>query len=223
MRLIFLIHQYFILNNWNSRATRGACDLCQRLKMASSDEATAFSSKIQLRSLTVDDQELVYELLMHAAHETSVDVLKKKSELAQYAHDYGTKAADLGVVAMDVKQEPLGGAWVRLLENGYAKDKTIPELAMAVFPEYRGKGIGSRLLESLINEASSCGNKDDFPGICLSCRCDNKRAMQLYKKHGFSQVEGTRVTNRVGGTSVSMVRRFHQGSEDTPSSTPSSS
>lgn len=201
--------------------TRSALDFFQGLKMASSDESTAFSSNIQLRSLREDDQDLVYKLLIHAAHETSVDALKRKSELAQYGHDYGTKAGDLGVVAVDANQEPLGGAWVRLLENGYAKDKTMPELAMAVFPEYQGKGIGSLLLESLIKEASSCSNDHGFPGICLSCRCDNTSAMKLYKKHGFLQVEGTRVANRVGGTSVSMVRMFHEDSEGTLSSSSS--
>ena len=48
-----------------------------------------------------------------------------------------------------------------------------------VLEEYQHKGIGSRLLEYLINKYS-----DKVNNITLEVRCDNK-AINLYEKYGF--------------------------------------
>ena len=80
----------------------------------------------------------------------------------------------------------------------------IPELAIAVLPDYQQRGIGKKLLQALLKSASI---KLSLRGICLSCRTDNP-AYRLYEKMGFTKVLGSEVENRVGGTSVSMVQLF---------------
>jgi RimJ/RimL family protein N-acetyltransferase len=52
---------------------------------------------------------------------------------------------------------------------------------MGLVPEYRGRGIGARLLERTLKQALSTG----FVRIELSVRADNLRAARLYEKVGF--------------------------------------
>jgi GNAT superfamily N-acetyltransferase len=52
-----------------------------------------------------------------------------------------------------------GAVWIRRLNadhgsNGYIDDNT-PILNMAVLPEFRGKGIGSQMIEQLFMEAGA--------------------------------------------------------------------
>jgi RimJ/RimL family protein N-acetyltransferase len=54
-------------------------------------------------------------------------------------------------------------------------------LGMGVVPEYRGCGIGARLLDQTLRGAFAAG----FVRVELSVRADNLRATQLYEKVGF--------------------------------------
>lgn len=58
---------------------------------------------------------------------------------------------------------------------------------IAVHPEYRGFGIGSMLMESLL---SIC-KLERVTAITLEVRVSNERAINLYKKYGFEE-EGIR-------------------------------
>ena len=58
---------------------------------------------------------------------------------------------------------------------------------IAVHPNYRGQGIGSKLVESLIENSSSWY----INSLTLEVRASNKIAQDLYKKYGFKE-EGMR-------------------------------
>ena len=58
------------------------------------------------------------------------------------------------------------------------------EIGIIVDPDYRGKGVGSRLLEKAIQKAEFLG----FEKICLSTFHTNSNAISLYKKFGFQEV-----------------------------------
>ena len=60
-------------------------------------------------------------------------------------------------------------------------------LGMGLIPEYRGRGIGERLLRASIDAARAAG----FERIELSVYGRNARAAALYRKVGFAH-EGTR-------------------------------
>lgn len=51
---------------------------------------------------------------------------------------------------------------------------------LAVSPQYRGKGIGSRLMRMLIDSMKGCVDE-----IVLEAEINNKSALSLYEKHGF--------------------------------------
>jgi len=58
------------------------------------------------------------------------------------------------------------------------------ELGITVLMSEWGKGLGSRLMETVIDFAEKSG----IEIIELAVRSDNERAIRLYKKHGFESV-----------------------------------
>ena len=55
---------------------------------------------------------------------------------------------------------------------------------MIVKKEYRGRGIGSEILEFLINKATEMG----FSEMTIGVDKDNENALHLYRKYGFTEV-----------------------------------
>jgi len=77
------------------------------------------------------------------------------------------------VAEVDKKVVGYAGFWV-VLDEGHITN-------IAVHPEYRGKGIGSRLMEGLIDLAK----KNGITSMTLEVRESNLVAQNLYKKFGF--------------------------------------
>ncbi|KGF71339.1 GNAT family acetyltransferase [Neosynechococcus sphagnicola sy1] len=157
-----------------------------------------------VRALTVDDEPVVWEMLQYASHEPSLDSVQKQPYLARYASSWG-RVGDVGCVAIR-DTASIGAAWLRLwLEEdkgfGYVND-VIPELAMAVLPDYRGQGVGTRLLVQVLDMA-----KEWFPAVSLNVRADNP-VVRLYERLGFITVPGSEIVNRTGGISFNMLCEF---------------
>ena len=161
---------------------------------------------IDLRPLKSSDEPILWKMLVQAAHEFSLATVKANPDLVRYVHQWG-KAGDFGVVA-ERHNVPIGAAWIRLWTDegkgyGYVADD-IPELAIAVMPEIKGQGIGTAMLQQLLELAQT-----RYPAISLSIRTSNP-ALRLYQRLGFATVPGSEVKNRVGDTSMTMVYRFSE-------------
>jgi ribosomal protein S18 acetylase RimI-like enzyme len=114
------------------------------------------------------------------------DVLNRPN-IARYVKDWG-RAGDLGFIAVESSGgQRIGAAWSRPSsgeDKGFAYiDERTPELGVAVFPEYRGGGVGTALLERLLEEA-----KNFYPAIALSVSPNNP-AIRLYERLGFETVD----------------------------------
>ncbi|MEO1133208.1 MAG: GNAT family N-acetyltransferase [Cyanobacteria bacterium J06639_1] len=160
-----------------------------------------------IRTLTVADEVIAWEILRYAAHEDSLAAVLEHPTVARYAKSWG-RDGDLGFVAVD-GDRTLGAAWVRLWPDGergfgWVRDD-IPELTIAVLPDCRGRGIGTQLLQCVLEAARS-----RFSAVSLSVRADNP-AVRLYERLGFVQVPETDICNRVGGSSFKMVHKFSSG------------
>ena len=106
-------------------------------------------------------------------------------DLRRYAESWG-RPSDCGFLALG-PDGFVGGAWLRLFTAeergfGYVSDLT-PELSVAVLPGYRGKGVGTSLLISLIT-----GARQQFSSISLSVSKTNS-AVRLYERLGFTSIE----------------------------------
>ncbi|CAB0594835.1 N-acetyltransferase [Corynebacterium diphtheriae] len=67
--------------------------------------------------------------------------------------------------------------------KGYVSED-IPEVAIAIEPRYRGKGVGSILLNKSLELARTLGT----PGLSLSVDDGNPRAKKLYERLGFQHI-----------------------------------
>jgi GNAT superfamily N-acetyltransferase len=81
---------------------------------------------------------------------------------------------------------PVGAAWLRLWSGhergyGYVDEKT-PEISIALLKEYRGFGIGTRMIQEIILKA-----RQQYPGISLSV-VESSPARRLYERLGFKSV-----------------------------------
>ena len=101
-------------------------------------------------------------------------------ELQVYVADFGKKEHDIALVA-EVNQKIIGAVWVRIMNDYGHIDNTTPSLAMSVFKEYRGLGVGTALLEELISLLKSKG----YSRISLSVQKDNY-AVKMYQQVGFT-------------------------------------
>lgn len=100
------------------------------------------------------------------------------------------RPGDTAVIAL-LDGFPVGAAWFRLFpatSPGYGfVDEQTPELAVAVVPNARGKGVGSALLSSLLDRART----DGYNAVSLSVDRHNEGAIALYEQYGFDQVGET--------------------------------
>jgi ribosomal-protein-alanine N-acetyltransferase len=76
-------------------------------------------------------------------------------------------------------------------------------LTMAVAQDRWGMGIGTRLLEALIDEARRRCCTEMF----LEVRADNTRAQRLYRGHGFEKIGIRRAYYQPSGTDAIVMRR----------------
>ncbi|MEI5907991.1 GNAT family N-acetyltransferase [Bacillus spongiae] len=76
-----------------------------------------------------------------------------------------------------------------LLANGGAVQRTKHSayLVIGILQEYRGKGVGTKLFESIIEWASKC----NISRLELTAATENEAGVALYKKFGF-EIEGTK-------------------------------
>ena len=157
-----------------------------------------------IRPALEEDVPFLWEMLAYAAHldedGPTTPPIEEDPFLQRYVHGWG-RPTDLGFVAVDPSTgKAVGAAWVRLLIGA----EQTPELALAVHPAYRGHGVGTQLLQHLLVTA-----RQRFPAVVLSVRATNP-TRHLYERLGFVVI-GT-VVNRVGSTSYTMLRTFHESS-----------
>lgn len=159
-----------------------------------------------IRTLTHTDEPVLWEMLYYAlhvpdGHEPFPKEITSEPEIARYVLDWG-KTNDDGFAALDpVTQRPLGAVWIRLFASdnpgyGYVDDCT-PELSIAILPRYRNQGLGTGLLNRMIDEAGK-----QYAGLSLSVGSANP-AKRLYERLGFEVIDQE-------GTSVTMLKRLEK-------------
>jgi ribosomal protein S18 acetylase RimI-like enzyme len=146
--------------------------------------------RVSFREATTEDVEALTAALLDAVNwsgqaRLSRQGLRADPHLSRYVEGW-PRSTDFGTVAA-VGNDVIGAAWCRTFtvdEPGYgfiAAD--IPELSMGVQQAYRGRGIGSALLDALIAQAGTRRCR----ALSLSVE-DGNRARSLYRRAGFAAV-----------------------------------
>lgn len=100
-------------------------------------------------------------------------------ELQVYVENFGSSSNDKALVAI-VNGQIIGAIWARIMNDyGHIDDNT-PSIAMSLYREYRGLGIGTTLLKQLLSLLKSSG----YSKVSLSVQKANY-ALKMYQNAGF--------------------------------------
>ena len=104
-------------------------------------------------------------------------------ELQVYVERFGESKDDLGLAA-EIDDKIIGAVWVRIMNDyGHIDDET-PSLAISLYKEYRGFGIGTAMMKEILTLLKSHG----YSRVSLSVQKANYAA-KMYLKIGFEIVK----------------------------------
>jgi ribosomal protein S18 acetylase RimI-like enzyme len=164
---------------------------------------------IKIRPATGEDIPILSDMLYEAGavSKTVREMGKEKAmelpAMILFLENFGRSKGDFGFIAEKEDKTLVGAVWARLFseeDKGYGfVSEEIPELAIAVVPEFRGYGAGTKLMQRLIEEA----RHQKFPALSLSVYRRNP-ALRLYQRLGFVDAGISKETD----SSVTMILRF---------------
>jgi ribosomal protein S18 acetylase RimI-like enzyme len=136
-----------------------------------------------ISGLTGADEAILWEMLYQGLQTTGGEAgpsreTIRRPEYARYVEHWG-RAGDTGFLARDTKSgELLGAVWMR---SAGVQHET-PELAFAVKPGHRRRGIGAALLTQLVKE------NPQHSSVSIRASAKNP-AVRLYERFGFKVVQ----------------------------------
>ncbi len=141
---------------------------------------------IEIRPIEGRDHPLLEEFLYQAVFvpegvEPPAREIIRLPGIYVYIDGFGDGAGDLGVVAEAVGGEVVGAAWTRVIPAFGHLDDDTPELAISVLPGWRGRGVGTRMMERLFGMLREAG----WRRTSLSVQKDNP-AVRFYRRLGYT-------------------------------------
>lgn len=144
-----------------------------------------------IRKIKPEEIHMLNDFLYEAIFQRDEDNLLPKEIIKQpqlniFIENFG-KPDDFCLVA-DIDGKVVGAVWTRILSGevkGFGNvDNKTPEFAISLYKEYRNKGIGTALMQSMIQLLKKHG----YQRTSLAVQKDNY-AVRMYKAVGFEIVE----------------------------------
>lgn len=137
-----------------------------------------------IREMTVTEYPLLNEFLYQAVF--IPDGIKPppkniiaSSELQIYVEHFGALKDDFALVT-EIEGKIVGAVWVRIMNDyGHIDEETL-SLAISLYKEYRGQGIGTDMMKEMLSLLKTHGYKR----VSLSVQKANYAA-EMYRKIGF--------------------------------------
>jgi ribosomal protein S18 acetylase RimI-like enzyme len=150
------------------------------------------TQKFEVRLLKIEEVDAAVDLLSRQLREHGVktDLGKVRSVIERIVKD---NRLGFVLVALEKNQRPVGialGCAFLGVEHG-GKSGWIEELY--VLPEFQMRGIGSLLVAEFIRVASAMA----WRAIDLEIDSAHRRAVSLYERHGFTQLDRSRLSRRL--------------------------
>lgn len=143
---------------------------------------------IRIRRLDLEEAGVLKDFLYEAIFipegvEPPARDIVELPELKIYYEDFGSGRADYALVADD-EGKIAGAVWVRIMNDyGHVDDET-PSFAISLYKEYRGKGIGTKLMNAMLDLL----REEEFARASLAVQKANY-AVKMYEKVGFKTVD----------------------------------
>jgi ribosomal protein S18 acetylase RimI-like enzyme len=141
----------------------------------------------EIRPINPDEIGVLDDFLYEAIFQPDINNLAPKSiiekpELQVYIKDFGKPDDNCLVAVCDGKI--IGAVWTRIINGFGSVDEKTPEFAIALYREYRGRGIGTNLMREMLELLRSKGYKQ----TSLAVQKENY-AVKMYKAVGFEIVK----------------------------------
>ena len=138
----------------------------------------------KIRTISEGEESLLQDFLYQAVFVPEGVPAPPKSIISQpelqiYITGFGTKKDDIGLVA-EVNKKAVGAVWVRIMNDYGHIDEETPSLAISLYKEYRGQGIGTNMMKEMLSLLKTHGYKR----VSLSVQKANYAA-EMYRKIGF--------------------------------------
>ncbi|MCM1113170.1 MAG: GNAT family N-acetyltransferase [Muribaculum sp.] len=143
---------------------------------------------IKIREIAEKEYGLLENFLYHAIFIPEGMAPPPKSIIHQpglqvYITDFGKKKDDMGLVA-EVDKKVVGAVWVRIMNDYGHIDNATPSLAISLYEDYRGFGIGTALMKEMLAVLKEKGYRQ----TSLSVQKANY-AVKMYKKIGYEVID----------------------------------
>lgn len=141
-----------------------------------------------IREIRSDEYNLLEDFLYEAIFipegvEKPPKEITKNEDLQVYIKDFGTSKDDNCLVA-EYDNKIIGACWTRIMNDyGHINSET-PSFAISLYEDYRGKGIGTKLMLKMLEILKQKGYKQ----ASLAVQKENY-AVKMYKKVGFKIVD----------------------------------
>ena len=152
------------------------------------EDLVEIHNDVMIRKLMTEERDLLRDFLYEAIFipegvEAPPRDIVERPELRIYYDDFGTGPADHCLVA-ETDGRVVGAVWTRIMHDyGYVDDET-PSFAISLYEEYRGRGIGTRMMDEMLTLLKRKGYKQ----ASLAVQKAN-HAVRMYKKVGFKTVD----------------------------------
>ena len=105
-----------------------------------------------------------------------------RPELQVYVANFGERKEDLALAA-EVDGKIIGAVWVRIMDDYGHIDNETPSLAVSLYKEYRGLGIGTAMMKKMLAQLK----EREYKRVSLSVQKANY-AHRMYQKLEFEVV-----------------------------------
>ena len=142
----------------------------------------------KIRTISEGEESLLQDFLYQAVFVPEGVPAPPKSIISQpelqiYITGFGTNKDDIGLVA-EVNKKAVGAVWVRIMNDYGHIDNATPSIAVSLYKDYRGYGIGTALMKEMLRIMKDRGYKQ----ASLSVQKANY-AVNMYQKTGFEIVD----------------------------------
>jgi putative acetyltransferase len=146
-------------------------------------KSTKNISGVKIRATSIDDAADIYEIYNQPAFRSGTLALPYESfeTVKKWLEPSSPRVLNLSA---ELDKRVVGAAALRPF---FGRRAHAAEFWIAVHEDFNGRGIGSRLLDAIIDTSDNWLN---ITRIEMTVFTDNARAIALYKKFGF-QIEGT--------------------------------
>ena len=141
-----------------------------------------------LREIKENETEILKDFLYEAIFipegmELPPREIIEQPELKLYYDGFGIGEADFCIVADD-EGNVIGAVWTRIMNDYGHVDEETPSFAISLYKEYRGQGIGTKLMEEMLYLLKEKGYKR----ASLAVQKANY-AVKMYENVGFKAVD----------------------------------